>query len=194
MQPNNLTALDFEDIKASIKSYLRTRKEFSDYDFDGSALSYLIDMLAYNTYYTSFNANMAVNEAFLSSATIRDNIVNIAKLLNYVPESIAASRASLSFEFETSLINGSYPSTAKMLKGPVAVGGGYTWSILDDVTVNIDSSTGEISGTPTVISSLTTYSLLKIVKDITSKGFVRNNYKKNLVDLSDIKINLKGKK
>ena len=142
MQPNNLTALDFEDIKASIKSYLRTRKEFSDYDFDGSALSYLIDMLAYNTYYTSFNANMAVNEAFLSSATIRDNIVNIAKLLNYVPESIAASRASLSFEFETSLINGSYPSTAKMLKGPVAVGGGYTWSILDDVTVNIDSSTG----------------------------------------------------
>ena len=62
--PNNLTALDFNDIKASIKSYLRTRKEFSDYDFDGSALSYLIDMLAYNTYYTSFNANMALNEAF----------------------------------------------------------------------------------------------------------------------------------
>ena len=81
MQPNNLTALDFEDIKSSIKSYLRTRTEFSDYDFDGSALSYLIDTLAYNTYYTSFNANMALNEAFLPSSSVRDNVVKIAKLL-----------------------------------------------------------------------------------------------------------------
>ena len=93
MQPNNLTALDFEDIKSSIKSYLRTQTEFSDYDFDGSSLSYLIDLLAYNTYYTSFNANMAMNEAFLPSATIRDNVVNLAKLLNYVPRSITASKS-----------------------------------------------------------------------------------------------------
>ena len=57
MQPNNLTALDFEDIKASIKSYLRTRNEFTDYDFDGSSLAYLIDTLAYNSYYSAFNAN-----------------------------------------------------------------------------------------------------------------------------------------
>ena len=77
MQPNNLTALDFEDIKASIKSYLRTRNEFTDYDFDGSSLSYLIDTLAYNSYYTAFNANMAMNEAFLPSATVRDNVVTI---------------------------------------------------------------------------------------------------------------------
>ena len=92
MQPNNLTALDFDDVKASIKSYLRTRSEFTDYDFEGSALTYLIDTLAYNTYYTAFNANMAMNEAFLPSATVRDNIVNIAKLLNYVPKSIASSK------------------------------------------------------------------------------------------------------
>ncbi len=143
MQPNNLTALDFEDIKSSIKSYLRTRTEFTDYDFDGSALSYLVDALAYNTYYTSFNANMAINEAFLSSATIRDNIVNIAKLLNYVPNSIRASRASLNFEFQTNIINGAYPSTATLLKGPVAVGGGYTWSTIEDITVNVDTSTGK---------------------------------------------------
>ena len=83
MQPNNLTALDFEDVKSSIKSYLRTRNEFTDYDFDGSSLSYLIDLLAYNTYYTAFNANMAMNEAFLPSATVRDNVVNIAKSVSY---------------------------------------------------------------------------------------------------------------
>ena len=85
MQPNNLTALDFEDIKASIKSYLRTRSEFTDYDFDGSSLSYLIDTLAYNTYYSAFNANMSMNEAFLPSSTVRDNVVNIANRINYVP-------------------------------------------------------------------------------------------------------------
>lgn len=188
MQPNNLTALDFEDIKASIKSYLRTRKEFSDYDFDGSALSYLIDMLAYNTYYTSFNANMAVNEAFLSSATIRDNIVNIAKLLNYVPESIAASRASLSFEFETSLINGSYPSTAKMLKGPVAVGGGYTWSILDDVTVNIDSSTGVGK-----VDALTVYEGSLVTSETVVDTFKTNEYEVPTpnADISTLKVSVK---
>ena len=93
MQPNNLTALDFEDIKSSIKSYLRTRSEFTDYDFDGSSLSYLIDVLAYNTYYSAFNANMSMNEAFLASSTVRDNVVNIAKLLNYTPKSIIASKA-----------------------------------------------------------------------------------------------------
>ena len=64
MQPNNLTALDFDDIKSSIKSYLRTRNEFTDYDFEGSGLSYLIDTLAYNSYYTAFNANMALMRHF----------------------------------------------------------------------------------------------------------------------------------
>ena len=70
MQPNNLTALDFTDIKSSIKAYLRTRSEFSDYDFEGSGLSYLIDTLAYNTYYSAFMANMSMNEAFIASSTV----------------------------------------------------------------------------------------------------------------------------
>ena len=109
MQPNNLTALDFGDIKASIKSYLRTRPEFTDYDFEGAALSYLIDTLAYNTYYTSFNANMAMNEAFLPSATVRDNVVNIAKLLNYVPTSIVASRATVSFTIQCQQTSDAFP-------------------------------------------------------------------------------------
>ena len=75
-RPSNLTTLDFEEIKESIKSYLRTRSEFTDYDFEGSTLSYLLDILAYNTYYSAFNANLAVNELFLSTSTIRDNVVN----------------------------------------------------------------------------------------------------------------------
>ena len=142
MQPNNLTALDFEDIKSSIKSYLRTRTEFSDYDFDGSSLSYLIDLLAYNTYYTSFNANMAMNEAFLPSATVRDNVVNIAKLLNYTPRSITASKGCLHLKVQTDQLNGFYPSSVTLKKGSVASGGAYIWNILSDITVSVDQVTG----------------------------------------------------
>ena len=142
MQPNNLTALDFEDVKASIKSYLRTRNEFSDYDFEGSALSYLVDTLAYNTYYTAFNANMSMNEAFLPSATLRDNIVSIAKLLNYVPRSISCSKACLHVEVQTSQTNGAYPSSITLSKGPVASGGNFIWNILSDTTVEVNTTTG----------------------------------------------------
>ena len=142
MQPNNLTALDFEDVKSSIKSYLRTRKEFTDYDFDGSALSYLIDTLAYNTYYTSFNANMAMNEAFLPSATVRDNIVNIAKLLNYVPKSVSSSKGCLKLTVQTQQTNGAYPSSITLGKGVVATGGNFLWNILQDTTVVVNTTTG----------------------------------------------------
>ena len=142
MQPNNLTALDFEDIKSSIKTYLRTRNEFSDYDFEGSGLSYLIDTLAYNTYYTAFNANMAMNEAFLPSATLRDNIVSIAKLLNYVPRSISCSKACLRLEVQTSQTNASYPSSITLSKGPTASGGNFIWNVLSDTTVEVDTTTG----------------------------------------------------
>ena len=142
MQPNNLTELDFEEIKSSIKSYLRTRSEFSDYDFDGSSLSYLVDLLAYNTYYTSFNANMAMNEAFLPSATVRDNVVNIAKLLNYVPRSITASKACLYVSIQTTQLNGSYPTSVTLPKGSVATGGNYVWNILSDVTTSVNQTTG----------------------------------------------------
>jgi hypothetical protein len=143
MQPNNLTALDFEDVKSSIKSYLRTRNEFTDYDFDGSSLSYLIDLLAYNTYYTSFNANMALNEVFLPSATVRDNVVNIAKLLNYVPRSITASKACIKLSLTTTQENGSYPTSVTLKKGSIASGGAYLWNILNDMTVSVNQTTGE---------------------------------------------------
>ena len=142
MQPNNLTALDFDDIKSSIKSYLRTRNEFTDYDFEGSGLSYLIDTLAYNSYYTAFNANMALNEAFLPSSTVRDNVVNIAKLLNYVPRSILASKGCLKLTLQTTQTNGAYPSSVTLKKGAVATGGNYIWNILTDRTVEVNTTTG----------------------------------------------------
>ena len=142
MQPNNLTALDFEDIKSSIKSYLRSRTEFTDYDFDGSTLSYLVDTLAYNSYYTAFNANMALNEAFLPSSTVRDNVVNLAKLLNYVPRSIQASKACLKLELQTTQVNGAYPSNITLKKGPVATGGNFIWNVLADTTVEVNTTTG----------------------------------------------------
>ena len=142
MQPNNLTALDFEDVKASIKSYLRTRSEFTDYDFDGSALSYMIDMLAYNTYYSAFNANMSLNEAFLPSSTVRDNVVNIAKLMNYTPRSVISARASLKLDVQTVQTNGVYPSTITLRKGASCTGGNYVWNVLRDTTVEVSPTTG----------------------------------------------------
>ena len=89
--------LDFEDIKAQLKDYLRSQSDFTDYDFEGSALSTLIDTLAYNTYYTAFNTNMVVNELFIDSATLRDNVVAIAKQLGYRPKSATSPTAYISF-------------------------------------------------------------------------------------------------
>jgi len=89
--------LDFEDIKVALKEYIRAQSDFTDYDFDGSVLSTLIDTLAYNTYYTAFNANLVVNELFIDSATLRDNVVAIAKQLGYRPKSITSPTAYISF-------------------------------------------------------------------------------------------------
>jgi len=97
MPYTQVSNLDFEDIKTSLKEYMRSQSEFTDYDFDGSALSTLIDTLAYNTYYTAFNTNMVVNELFIDSATLRDNVVAIAKQLGYRPKSATAPTAYVSF-------------------------------------------------------------------------------------------------
>ncbi len=146
--PSQLTSLDFFEIKESIRSYLRTRKEFSDYDFEGSSASYLIDILAYNTYYTAFNANMALNEAFLETATVRDNIVRIAKQLNYTPRSVKAPRACVKLVAQTTIsLNGTtYPEFATLKKGDVFVAendmDAYTFALTNDIQVPVDSGTG----------------------------------------------------
>ena len=97
MPYTQVSNLDFEQIKVSLKEYMRSQSEFTDYDFEGSALATLIDTLAYNTYYTAFNTNMVVNELFIDSATLRDNVVSIAKQLGYRPKSITAPTAYVSF-------------------------------------------------------------------------------------------------
>jgi len=95
-----ISNLDFNDIKVVLKEYMRTQSDFTDYDFEGSVLSNLLDVLAYNTYYTAFNTNMAINELFIDSATIRDNVVAIARQLGYRPRSITSSTAYVNFTVE----------------------------------------------------------------------------------------------
>nr|BAR27776.1 baseplate wedge subunit [uncultured Mediterranean phage uvMED] len=97
MPYTQLNNLGFTEIKTALKEYMRAQTDFTDYDFDGSVLSNLLDVLAYNTYYTAFNTNMVVNELFLDSATLRDNVVSIAKQLGYTPKSITAASAVIDF-------------------------------------------------------------------------------------------------
>ena len=93
MPYTQLNNLDFVDIKVALKDYMRAQTDFTDYDFEGSAISNLLDVLAYNTYYTAFNTNMVSNELFLDSATLRDNVVSLAKQLGYTPKSITSPKA-----------------------------------------------------------------------------------------------------
>lgn len=90
-----VTELDFDEIKTNIKNYFKSKPEFTDYDFEGSALSVLIDTLAYNTHYNAYYLNMAANEVFIDSAVKRESVVSLAKMLNYTPNSIKAASARL---------------------------------------------------------------------------------------------------
>ena len=89
----SLTHLDFNEYKASLKTYLTEQEEFKDYDFDGSNLSVLLDVLAYNTYQNAFYMNMVSNEMFLDSARLRDSVISHAKELNYLPRSFTSAKA-----------------------------------------------------------------------------------------------------
>ena len=105
MPYTQLNNLDFVDIKVALKDYMRAQTDFTDYDFEGSAISQLLDVLAYNTYYTAFNTNMVVNELFLDSASLRDNVVSLAKQLGYTPKSRIAPSATINLEI-------TFPGTA----------------------------------------------------------------------------------
>lgn len=109
-----LNNLDFNQIKTALKDYMRAQSDFTDYDFEGSALSQLLDVLAYNTYYTAFNTNMVVNEMFLDSATLRDNVVALAKQLGYIPKSITSPKATVNFAIT---FNGTAPSSVRFRAG-----------------------------------------------------------------------------
>ena len=134
----NFTSLDFDQIKDTLKDYLRSNSNFTDYDFEGSNLSSILDVLAYNTYITSYNANMISNEVFIDSATLRENVVALARNIGYVPRSRKSSKASINFTVEAGTTPP--PSTITLKKGPVAStgnafgGSSYVFGITKDVT------------------------------------------------------------
>jgi hypothetical protein len=138
----NFANLDFNQIKSTLREYLRNNSNFTDYDFEGSNLSTVLDVLAYNTYIASYNANMASNECFIDSATLRENVVALARNIGYTPRSRTASAAVVSFFVDTDGITPA-PTSITLNKGPVATSNGafggesYVFSLLDDVTVPV---------------------------------------------------------
>ena len=133
MSFNQFTNLDFADLRNQIKDYLRVNSDFADFDFEGSNFSTLIDLLAYNSYITAYNTNMAVNECFLDSATLRENVVSLARNIGYVPRSSRSAQAVVNFSVDLST-NDTKVVTLKA--GQVAVGNqsgsNYIFSIPDD--------------------------------------------------------------
>ncbi len=130
------TNLDFDQIKTSIKDYLRANSTFTDFDFEGSNFSVLIDTLAYNTYITAFNSNMIVNESFLDSATLRENVVSLARNIGYVPRSRTSARAQISFSIQRP--DGDSSAQVTLQRGLVCTGTSantsYVFSIPEDLT------------------------------------------------------------
>ena len=141
MSFNQFTNLDFADLRAQIKDYLRVNSDFADFDFEGSNFSTLIDLLAYNTYITAYNTNMAVNECFLDSATLRENVVALARNIGYVPRSSRSAMATINFSVDM------YSNDTRIVTlkaGQVALGnqvnGSYIFSIPDDFVATTDEN------------------------------------------------------
>ena len=197
MLPSNLTALDFFDIRESIKSYLRTKEEFTDYDFTGSTLSYMLDMLAYNTYYTAFNANMSVNELFLSSSTIRDNVVSLAKLLNYTPRSIVSAKACVKLVVQTEKgNNGDFPTFITLYKGLVASGTGtdgtsYTFVIPDNISTTVNTIDGTATFNAFIIYEGSLLNFTYVVNKNQDQKYIIPNDK---VDTSTLRVQIRANK
>ena len=138
----NFTDLDFDQIKTSLTDYLRENSDFTDYDFEGSNLSNIIDVLAYNTYINSYNANMISNEVFIDSATLRENVVALARNIGYTPRSRTAAKAIISFFVNTTGFT-TKPVTLTLRKGIVTTSASrfgsesYSFSIPSDITVPV---------------------------------------------------------
>jgi len=191
------TNLDFDQIKTSIKDYLRANSDFTDFDFEGSNFSVLIDTLAYNTYITAFNSNMIVNESFLDSATLRENVVSLARNIGYVPRSRTAAQATVSFNITTA----TNTPTLTLQAGLVCVGASndssYVFSIPESITTvttqqtdtngNIISSTGVFSNI--VIYQGTYLSKTFVVDGSLDQRFILEN---SFIDTGTIKVYVKG--
>tara|TARA_Y100000992_G_scaffold299839_1_gene267299 strand:+ start:580 stop:2505 length:1926 start_codon:yes stop_codon:yes gene_type:complete len=142
---SNFTNLDFDQIKTSIKDYLRANSNFTDFDFDGSNFSVLIDTLAYNTYITAFNSNMIVNESFLDSATLRENVVSLAGNIGYTPRSRTAANAQISFD----AVIKSNATSVTLEPGVVCTGDAnnesYTFAIVEPISVTTTSNPDDLN-------------------------------------------------
>lgn len=143
-----VSSLDYADIKLALKDYLKRNTDFTDYDFEASSLSAIVDLLAYNTYYTAFNTTMAVNETFLSSASLRENIVKVAKQLGYTPKSKTSSKAYLELKVDftsTAAIDPRLvPKFLTLKKGNCFIASNaenrsetYQFAILEDIVVPV---------------------------------------------------------
>mgnify|MGYP001161438038 FL=1 len=147
----NFSNLDFDQIKSQIKSYLRTNSDFTDFDFDGSNFSILLDTLAYNTYISSYNANMLANEVFIDAATLRENVVSLARNVGYIPRSPISAKAKVSFFVSTANL-GTNPITLTLRKGIVCTSSSnfgtqsFTFSIPEDITVPVSGGIATFSG------------------------------------------------
>ena len=181
------TNLDFDQIKVSIKDYLRANSTFTDFDFEGSNFSVLIDTLAYNTYITAFNSNMIVNESFLDSATLRENVVSLARNIGYVPRSRSASKAQVSFDMSEV---GDSPILT-LQEGLVCVGTSdntsYTFSIPENISTTVTNGIAKFN-------DITIYQGTFLKKQFTVDGsldqkFILDN---SYIDTSTIVVYVKG--
>jgi hypothetical protein len=141
--------LDFEDIKTQIKDYLRANSNFTDFDFEGSNMSVLIDTLAYNSYITAYNSNMVANEVFIDSATLRENVSALARNIGYTPRSKKSAKAKVSFFVDTSSY-ATQPLTLTLKAGIVAVSNTYnsnnfSFAVMDDITVPVVDNIAEFN-------------------------------------------------
>jgi hypothetical protein len=145
MPVTKFTNLDFDQIKTQIKDYLRANSNFTDFDFEGSNFSVLIDALAYNTYISAFNSNLVVNESFLDTATLRENVVSLARNIGYVPRSKSAARASISFNVTANTTS----SELKLQPGLVCVGRSNDSDVVFSISEEITATTTVNSGIAT---------------------------------------------
>ena len=141
MSFTQFTNLDFNTLRAQIKDYLRSNSNFTGFDFEGSNFSILIDTLAYNSYITAYNTNMAINESFIDSAVLRENVVSLARNIGYVPRSTKSAVAQISFTVNTAGLNA---SSVRLNAGIVALGsiqgGNFIFSIPESISVSPSSS------------------------------------------------------
>lgn len=179
--------LDFDQIKTSIKDYLRANSNFTDFDFEGSNFAVLIDTLAYNTYVTAFNANLVVNESFLESATVRENVVSLARNVGYVPASRTAANAVVNLSLSTAVETNTITLREGLVATGSAAGTNYVFSIPENVTTSVVNGVGTFEDL--IIREGTFLTKTFTVDGSLDQRFLLDN---SFIDTSTIRVYVKG--